>query len=74
MAVPADGTVTASVAPVMAPPVLRMQKPPRRVGKQFRVCLEAVPKGKVKIPVGLKNETRLVVAGLPGRKPGGLPW
>jgi hypothetical protein len=36
VAVPVDGTGTASVAPVMAPPVPGVQKPPRRVGKRFR--------------------------------------
>ncbi len=55
MAVPVGGTGTASVAPVMAPPVLGMQKPPRRVGKRFRDRLVAAPeKEKVKRPAGLR--------------------
>ncbi len=54
MVVPVDRTGTASVDPVMAPPVRGMQKPPRRLGKRFRDCLEAAPERKVKIPVGLK--------------------
>ncbi len=56
MAVPVDGTGTASVAPVMALPVAGVQKPPRWVGKRFRDCLVAVPeKKKVKRPVGLRT-------------------
>jgi hypothetical protein len=35
VAVPLDGTGSASVAPVMALPVPGVQKPPRQVGKQF---------------------------------------
>jgi hypothetical protein len=35
MAVPIDWMGTASVAPVMAPPVRGMQKLPRQVGKWF---------------------------------------
>ncbi len=54
MAVPVDGTGTASVEPVMAPPVQGMQKPHPRVGKWFRDCLKAVPKRKGKRPAGLK--------------------
>ncbi len=54
MAVPLDGTGTVSVAPVMAPPIPGVQKPPRQVGKRFRDRLEAVPEGKVEIPKGLK--------------------
>jgi hypothetical protein len=55
VAVPVVGTGTASVAPVMGPPVPGMQKPPRRVGKRFRDHLMAAPEGKVKKPVGLKT-------------------
>ncbi len=46
-AVPVDGMGTASVAPVKAPPVLGVQKPPRRVGKQFRDRLVVAPGKKV---------------------------
>ncbi len=46
-AVPVDGTGTASVAPVKAPLVPGMQKPPRRVGKWFWDCLVAAPGRKV---------------------------
>jgi hypothetical protein len=56
VAVPFDGTGTASGDPVMAPPVPGMQKPPRRVGKQFRDRLKVAPEGKVKIPAGLKTK------------------
>jgi hypothetical protein len=55
VAVPIDGTGTASVAPMMAPPVPGVQKPPRWVGKRFRDRLVAVPEGKVKKPAGLKT-------------------
>jgi hypothetical protein len=48
VAVPVDGTGTASVAPVMAPLVPGVQKPPRRVGKRFRDRRMATPEGKVK--------------------------
>jgi sensor domain CHASE-containing protein len=44
LAVPVDGTGTASVAPVKAPPVPGVQKPPRLVGKRFRDRLVAAPK------------------------------
>jgi hypothetical protein len=54
LAVPGDGMGTASVAPVMAPPVPDVQKPPHRVGKRFRDRLMAAPEGKVKKPAGLK--------------------
>jgi hypothetical protein len=53
VAVPVNGTGTESVAPVMAPPVPGMQKPPHRVGKRFRDRLEGAPEGKVEIPAGL---------------------
>jgi hypothetical protein len=46
-AVPVDGSGTASVAPVKAPPVPGVQKPPRRVGKLFRDRLVAAPRRKV---------------------------
>jgi hypothetical protein len=55
MAVPVDGMGTVSVAPVKAPPVPGMQKPPRRVGKRFREHLVATPEVKVKKPAGLKT-------------------
>ncbi len=56
LAVPVDRTGTASVAPVKAPPVLGVQKPPHRVGKRFRDRLEAAPKKKkAKIPAGLRT-------------------
>jgi hypothetical protein len=54
VAVPVDGTGTASVAPVMAPPVPGMQKPPHLVGKQFRDHLMVALEGKLKKPAGLK--------------------
>jgi hypothetical protein len=63
--VPIDGTGTASVAPVMAPPVPGVQKPPRRVGKRFQDHLVAAPEEKVKKPVGRDPL---------GCKLGGLPW
>ncbi len=56
MAVPVDGMGTASVAPVKAPPVPAVQKPPRRVGKRFRDHLAAAPEGKVEKPAGLKTK------------------
>jgi hypothetical protein len=62
----------APVAPVMAPLVPGLQKPPRRVGKRFRDRLVAVPEGKVKKPAKSEKETRLVAAGPPGCEPGGL--
>ncbi len=75
MAVPIDGTGTASVAPVMTPPVPGVQKPSHRVQKRFRESLVAAPEGKVKKPAGLKmSEIRLFAAGPPGRKPGGMLW
>jgi hypothetical protein len=46
VAVPADVTVITSVDTVKALPVPAVQKPPRRVGKQFRDRLEAAPEGK----------------------------
>ncbi len=55
MVVPIDGTGTASVAPVMAPPVPGVQKPPHRVGKRFRDRLMVVPEEKVKKPEGRKT-------------------
>jgi hypothetical protein len=55
VAVPVDGTGTASVAPVRAPPAPGMQKPPRQVGNLFRDRLVAAPEGKVKKPAGLKT-------------------
>jgi hypothetical protein len=57
VAVPVDGTGTASVAPVMAPPVPDVQKPPRRVGKRFRDRLLAVLEKKVRKPAGLKTRS-----------------
>jgi hypothetical protein len=47
--VPVDGMGTVSVAPVMAPPVLGMQKP-RWVGKRFWDRLVAAPEENVKNP------------------------
>jgi hypothetical protein len=48
-AVPVDETGTSSVEAVKAPPVLGVQKPPRRVAKRFRERLVVVPeKRKVK--------------------------
>ncbi len=54
LAVPVDGTGTASVAPVKAPPVPGVQKPPHRVGKRFWDRHVAAPERKVKKPAGLK--------------------
>jgi hypothetical protein len=54
VAVPIDGTGTASVAPAMAPPVPSVQKPPGWVGKQFWDRHMAAPEEKVKKPAGLK--------------------
>ncbi len=55
LAVAVDWTGTVSVAPVKAPPVLCVQKPPRWVGKRFRDRLVAAPEGKVEKPAGLKT-------------------
>ncbi len=55
MVVPVDGTGTVSVAPVMAPLVPGVQKPPHWVGKRFRDRLVAAPEEKVKKPAGLKT-------------------
>jgi hypothetical protein len=55
LAVPVDGTGTASVAPVKAPPVPGVQKPPRQVGKRFRDRLVAALERKVEKPAGLKT-------------------
>jgi hypothetical protein len=56
VAMPVDGTGTASVAPVVAPQVPGVQKPPLRVGKQFWDCLVVTPeKKKVKRPGGLRT-------------------
>jgi hypothetical protein len=55
VAVPACVAGTTAVEAVKAPPIPGMQKPPRRVGKQFRDHVEAAPKMKVKIPAGLKT-------------------
>ncbi len=50
-----DKTGTTSEEAVKAPLVLGAQKPPRLVGKRFRVCFVAMPeKKKVKKPAGLK--------------------
>ncbi len=54
MAVPVDGTGTAFVAPVKAPPVPGVQKPPRWVGKRFQDRLLAASEVKVKKLAGLK--------------------
>jgi hypothetical protein len=43
LAVPVGGMGTASVAPVKAPPVPGMQKPPCQVGKRFPDRLVAAP-------------------------------
>ncbi len=57
VAVPVDKTGTASVAPVMAPPVPGVQKPPRRVGKWFRDHLLVAPEEKVKKPASFKRDS-----------------
>jgi hypothetical protein len=54
VAVPVDGTGNVSVAPVKAPPVPGVQKPPRRVGKRFRDRLVAALEVKMKKLAGLK--------------------
>jgi hypothetical protein len=46
MAVPADVTGTFSAETVKVLPVPGVQKPPRRVGKQFRDRLETSLEGK----------------------------
>ncbi len=56
MAVPVDGTGTASVTPVMVSLVLGVQKPPCRVGKRFRDRLVVVLEETLKKPVGLKTD------------------
>jgi hypothetical protein len=53
VAVPIDGTGTASVAPAIAPLVPGVQKPPCRVGKRFRDRLVVAPEEKMKKPAGL---------------------
>ncbi len=55
MAVPIDRTGTVSVAPVMAPLVPAMQKPPCRAGKWFQDRLMVTPEEKVKKAAGLKT-------------------
>ncbi len=55
LAVPIDGTGTTSVAPVKAPPVPGVQKPPYRVGKRFRDRLVVALERKVEKPAGLKT-------------------
>jgi hypothetical protein len=67
--VPVDGTGTKSVAPVMAPPVPGVQKPPRRVGPSRGGAGE----GEGEETSGTENETRLVAARPPGHEPGSLP-
>ncbi len=70
MAVPIDGTGTASVAPVMAPLVPGMQKPSHRVGKRFRDRLVAAPeKKKVKRPAGLRTRPAWLQQGRLGASP-----
>jgi hypothetical protein len=56
VAVPIDGTGTASVEAVKAQPVPGVQKSPQRVGKLFRDRLVAAPEKKVKKPAGLKRD------------------
>ncbi len=49
------GTASVEAAKALPVPVLGMQKPPRRVGKQFQDHFVAAPeKKKVKKPAGLK--------------------
>jgi hypothetical protein len=55
VAVPVDRMGTASVAPVMVPPVPGVQKPSHRVGKRFWDRLVVAPDEKVKKPAGLKR-------------------
>jgi hypothetical protein len=69
VAVPVDGTGTPSVAPVMAPPVPGVQKPPRRVGKRFWNRLVAVLEEKVKKPAGLKTRPAWLRQGRLGANP-----
>jgi hypothetical protein len=57
LAVPIEGTGIAYVEAVKAPPVLGVQKPPRRVGKRFWDRLVAAPGKKMKKPVGLKTRS-----------------
>jgi hypothetical protein len=64
---------TASVAPVVAPLVPGVQKPPRGVGKQFQDCLVAALMEKVKKQADLKTRPAWLLAGLPGCEPSGLP-
>ncbi len=69
MVVPIDGTGTASVAPVMAPPVPGIQKPPRQEGKRFKDRLVAAPEKKVKKPAGLKMRPAWLRQGRLGANP-----
>jgi hypothetical protein len=55
VAVPVDGTGTASVEIVKAPPVMGVQKPPRQVGKRFRDHHVAALGKNVRKPSGLKT-------------------
>ncbi len=54
--VPVDGTGTASVEAVKAPPVPGMQKPPARVGKRFQDHFVEAPRKKAKKPAVCKRD------------------
>jgi hypothetical protein len=72
--VPIDGTGTASVASVMAPPVPGHAKTSLPVRKTVLGPSHGGGAGKEgEETSGSENETRLVAAGLPGCEPGGLP-
>jgi hypothetical protein len=67
--VPVDGTGTASVAPVMAPPVPGVQKPPRRVRKRFWDRLVVALVEKVKKLAGVKTRPARLQQDRLGAKP-----
>ncbi len=69
MAVAIDGTGTIFVAPVIAPPVPGVQKPPHQVGKRFWDWLVAAPEGKVKKPAGIKTRPTWLRQGRLGASP-----
>ncbi len=74
-AVPVDGTGTASVEAVKAPPVSGVQKPPHSLGRKMVLgpSRGGAEEEEGEETSGSENETRLVAAGPPGREPSDLP-
>ncbi len=73
MVVPIDGTGTASVASVMAPPVPGHARTSLPVRKTVLGPSRGGAGKEGEETSGSEKETRLVAAGLPGCEPGGLP-